>query len=51
MYIAEKEGKFWPQDLRGKYAVTEWLIWQMANQGQSSANAGISAARAPKRAI
>ena len=33
MYIAEKEGKFWPQDLRGKYAVTEWVIWQMANQG------------------
>ena len=33
MYIAEKAGRFWPQDMRGKYKVTEWLIWQMANQG------------------
>ncbi len=33
MYIAEKVGKFWPQDLRGKYEVTQWVMWQMANQG------------------
>lgn len=33
MYIAEKEGRFFPQDPRGKYAVTQWLMWQMANQG------------------
>src|SRR5215470_11327269 len=33
MYLAEKEGKFWPQDVRGKYDVTQWVIWQMANQG------------------
>ncbi|MGO8470108.1 glutathione S-transferase family protein, partial [Rhizobium leguminosarum] len=32
-YLAEKTGKFWPQDLRGKYEVTQWVIWQMANQG------------------
>ena len=40
MYIAEKEGKFWPQDVRGKYAVTEWLIWQMANQGPKLGECG-----------
>jgi len=33
MYVAEKEGRFFPQDARGKYAVTQWLMWQMANQG------------------
>ena len=32
-YLAEKEGKFWPQDTRTKYEVTQWVIWQMANQG------------------
>jgi GST-like protein len=40
MYLAEKVGKFYPQDLRGKYAVTEWLIWQMANQGPKSGECG-----------
>jgi GSH-dependent disulfide-bond oxidoreductase len=40
MYIAEKAGRFWPQDLRGKYAVTEWLIWQMANQGPKLGECG-----------
>jgi GSH-dependent disulfide-bond oxidoreductase len=33
MYIAEKAGKFYPQDLRKRYAVNQWLMWQMANQG------------------
>ncbi len=32
LYLAEKAGKFYPQDLRGKAEVNEWLIWQMANQ-------------------
>ncbi len=33
-YLAEKEGRFWPQDdLRAKYEVAQWVIWQMANQG------------------
>jgi GST-like protein len=40
MYLAEKVGKFYPQDLRGKYAVNEWLIWQMANQGPKSGECG-----------
>ncbi len=40
LYVAEKEGKFYPQDTRGKYAVTQWLIWQMANQGPKSGECG-----------
>jgi len=33
LYLAEKSGLFWAQDLRRKYEVTQWVIWQMANQG------------------
>ncbi len=40
MYVAEKAGKFFPQDTRTKYAVTQWLIWQMANQGPKSGECG-----------
>ncbi|NQW08738.1 MAG: glutathione S-transferase N-terminal domain-containing protein [Alphaproteobacteria bacterium] len=40
MYLAEKAGKFWPQDLRGKYAVNQWVVWQMANQGPKSGECG-----------
>jgi GST-like protein len=40
MYLAEKFGRFWPQDVRTKYQVTEWLIWQMANQGPKSGECG-----------
>ncbi len=40
MYIAEKLGKFWPQEVRGKYEVTQWVIWQMANQGPKLGECG-----------
>jgi len=40
MYLAEKVGRFYPRDLRGRYAVNEWLIWQMANQGPKSGECG-----------
>jgi len=40
LYLAEKCGRFYPQDLRTKYAVTEWLIWQMANQGPKTGECG-----------
>lgn len=34
MYLAEKEGRFWPQhDVHARYEVIQWVIWQMANQG------------------
>ena len=40
MYLAEKEGRFFPQDTRGKYEVTQWVIWQMANQGPKLGECG-----------
>jgi GST-like protein len=40
MYIAEKEGRFWPQDVRTKYEVNQWVMWQMANQGPKTGERG-----------
>jgi GST-like protein len=40
LYVAEKEGKFFPQALRPKYQVIQWLIWQMANRGPKSGECG-----------
>jgi GST-like protein len=39
-YLAEKTGRFWPQDLRRKYEVAQWVIWQMANQGPKLGECG-----------
>jgi len=33
LYLAEKTGRFYPQDPRGKYDVAQWVGWQLANQG------------------
>lgn len=49
MYLAEKEGRFWPQDMRGKYEVAQWVIWQMANQGPKFGERG-HFSRAPESA-
>jgi len=40
MYIAEKAGRFWPHDIRQKYEVTQWVMWQMANQGPKLGECG-----------
>jgi GSH-dependent disulfide-bond oxidoreductase len=40
MYIAEKAGRFWPQDTRAKYEVNQWVMWQMANQGPKLGECG-----------
>jgi GST-like protein len=40
MYLAEKAGRFWPQDTRGKYEVAQWVMWQMANQGPKLGECG-----------
>jgi GSH-dependent disulfide-bond oxidoreductase len=33
MYLAEKHGRFWPQEPHRKYEVAQWVMWQLANQG------------------
>jgi GST-like protein len=33
MYLAEKTGRFWPKPLRERYAVTQWLMFQMGGLG------------------
>ena len=33
LYLAAKTGRFLPQDLRGKYATLEWLMFQMGSVG------------------
>ncbi len=40
LYIAEKTGRFLPTDLAGRYEVMQWVMWQMANQGPKSGEAG-----------
>jgi GST-like protein len=40
MYIAEKAGHFYPQDLRSRYEVDQWVMWQMANQGPKTGESG-----------
>src|ERR1700749_3486095 len=51
MYLAEKEGHFWPQDVRGKYEVAQWVIWQMANQGPTLGEGGRFGRSAPGAAF
>jgi GST-like protein len=33
LYLAEKADRFYPQSLRERHEVNQWVIWQMANQG------------------
>jgi GST-like protein len=40
MYIADKAGRFYPQDVRARTEVNQWLIWQMANQGPKLGECG-----------
>jgi len=40
LYIAEKAGQFYPQDLRARHEVNQWMFWQMANQGPKTGECG-----------
>jgi GST-like protein len=40
LYLAEKAGRFYPQDLRSRTEINQWVIWQMANQGPKTGESG-----------
>ena len=40
VYLAEKAGRFYPQDLRRRTEVNQWVMWQMANQGPKLGECG-----------
>jgi GSH-dependent disulfide-bond oxidoreductase len=49
MYLAEKEGKFFPRATRTKYQVIQWLMFQMASVGPMLGQAHHFRNYAPKR--
>ena len=40
IYLAEKAGRFYPQALRARHEVNQWIMWQMANQGPKTGERG-----------
>ena len=40
MYLAEKYGQFGGSDLRERWEVNQWVMWQMANQGPKTGERG-----------
>jgi len=48
LYLAEKSGKFLPEDPAGRWRVISWLTFQMAGIGPSLAQAGYFLNRAPE---
>jgi len=49
LYLAEKSGRFLPRDLRGRYDVTQWIMWQMGGLGPMSGQAGHFRLYAPEQ--
>ena len=41
LYLAEKSGRFMPTDLKGRYAVMQWLMFQMSAIGPMQGQAVI----------
>lgn len=49
LYLADKTGRFIPQDVRGRTAALEWLFWQMGGLGPMSGQMGHFHVYAPER--
>ncbi len=49
LYLAAKTGRFLPADVRGRYAVLEWLMFQMASVGPMLGQAHHFRIYAPER--
>lgn len=49
LYLADKHARFIPADARGRSAVIEWLMWQMAGQGPMFGQAGHFRNYAPEK--
>ncbi len=48
-YLAEKTGKFLPQDIRAKTEVMQWLFWQMGGLGPMAGQNGHFNVYAPEK--
>ncbi|MCL1635022.1 glutathione S-transferase N-terminal domain-containing protein [Luteimonas sp. SX5] len=49
VYLADKTGRFLPQDLRGRNAVLEWLFWQVGGLGPMNGQYGHFTVYAPEK--